>query len=415
MKLNSKLNRTYFINSFIIFILAVISIFFITNHLIKSEVDEQLKISKKEIIRRIAEGSYINFPPFIIVTEIPRFISSKQIIKDTSLNSRKRDEDEPFRELICYENINNKNYQIIVRTSLVEKDDLFTTIVIVLSILLGALIALLIYINQKTTKEILKPFYNNMNKLRVFSLRFNDRLNLDKSEINEFTELNIVLEDLIERTSKEYNLLKEFTEDVNHELQTPIAVIKSKLELLLQNEQYDYNSLELIKIIQKNLERLIRINRSIILLSKLENKDFFESKELNLTEEIKKVLETYKDFAEAQEITLETKISSNKFLNINESLLNILLSNLISNSIKHNSRNGKTKIELQNDSLLIQNTGNGKIDHPEKLFERFFKSSKSTESLGLGLAIVHKICELYNYQIRYEFVEGMHTFLLIFD
>ena len=415
MKLNTKLNRTYFINSFIIFILAVIAIYFITNDLIKSEVDEQLGISKKEVIKRIEAGSIINFPPFIIVSEVPQIISSEQVFKDTALFSRKNEEGEPYRELICYQQVNNKNYQIIVRSSLVEKNDLFTTMASVLSILLAALIVLLIYINQKTTKEILRPFYNNLEKLRVFSLKSNAELRLEKSNINEFAELNIVLTNLAERANKEYNLLKEFTEDVNHELQTPVAVMKSKLELLLQNEKLGSNSLELIKIVQKNLERLTRANRSLILLSILENKDFFESKEIDLSDEIKKVMEVYEDFALSQNISIEKKLKSGEILIVNESLLNILLSNLISNSIKHNRLEGKIKIDMFNGSLIIQNSGSEKIKNSNNLFERFFKSTRNTESLGLGLAIAQKICELYNYRLKYDFNNGMHNFTLDFS
>ncbi len=415
MKLNTKIAKTYLINSAVVFILVVITIFLVTNYLIKTEIDEQLESSKNIIISNLKEGIDVNFPPLIRITETNEKADNKSIIKDTTIYSSSEEENEPYRELSSIENVNGKNYKIIIRTSLVEKEDLFASIAIILSFLLGALILILIILNQKTTRDILKPFYYNLNQLNKFSLRNSENLNLQKSKIDEFTELNNALIDLTKKARTEYNLLKEFTEDVNHELQTPIAVIKSKLELLLQNEKLDEPTLNTIQIIHKNIDRLTKTNKSIVLLSKLENKNFFDSKKVNVKNELLKVLDNYNDFASSKNILIECDLNSEIEINTNEQLLNILLSNLISNSIKHNFENGEVVITLINNELIIRNTGKEIIQNNEQIFDRFFKHSKSMDSLGLGLAIVKKICELYSFQVRYSFLDEMHNFKIIFS
>lgn len=414
MKLNTKIVKTYLINSAVVFILVVITIILVTNYLIKTEIDEQLESSRNIIISNLKDGIDVNFPPLIQITGTNEKAGSKFIIKDTTVYSPSEKENEPYRELSSIENVNGKNYKIVIRTSLVEKEDLFASIAIILSFLSGALILILIILNQKTTRDILKPFYYNLNQLNKFSIKNSENLDLQISKIDEFSELNTALLELTKKAKKEYKLLKEFTEDVNHELQTPIAVIKSKLELLLQNEKLDESTLNTIQIIHKNIDRLTKTNKSIVLLSKLENKNFFESKNISLREELLKVLENYKDFAASKNIIIESEMHSGLDINMNEQLLNILLSNLISNSIRHNIENGKVEIILHDNEVTIRNSGKEKIKNPEKIFERFFKQSKNMDSLGLGLAIVKKICELYNINVDYFFDAGKHNFQLVF-
>lgn len=208
--------------------------------------------------------------------------------------------------------------------------------------------------------------------------------------------------------------MKEFSEELNHEIQTPIAVVKSKLENILQNSSLNEQSISGLDIAIRNLNKLERINKSILLLNKLEHKGLFDVADINLTKEIKNVIETYKDFISSKSITINLSLKENVVLKANQSLINILLSNLLSNSIKHNILKGTIIIDLNDTELTFTNTGVKPKYDTQKYFDRFYKESKSPESVGLGLSIVKKICDLYGIEINNNFKDNLHSIVLKF-
>jgi len=187
------------------------------------------------------------------------------------------------------------------------------------------------------------------------------------------------------------------------------------LELLLQSNDLTKDNIALLETSLKNLNKLERINKSILLLNKLEHKDLFESTQLNLSKEIKNVLNDYNDFILTKNLSVKLSLDEKFTITANHSLTNILLSNLISNAIKHNVDNGKINIELKNNDLTISNTGQVPKENTEKFFERFYKESASTESVGLGLTIVKKVCDLYGIGIKNNFSDNLHSVILTFN
>ena len=273
---------------------------------------------------------------------------------------------------------------------------------------------ILFLINKYSSQKVLKDFYSTLEILENFSLADNNKLELNRSKIIEFTKLNEAVEKLSEKAKGEYRSLKEFTEESNHELQTPVAVIKSKLEMLLQSENVKEEELSLINAAINNLNKLERINKSILLLNKLEHKGLFDASDINLTKEIKNVIETYKDFISSKNITLNLSLKENVVFKANQSLTNILLSNLLSNSIKHNIPKGTIIIDLNDTELTFTNTGIKPKNDTQKYFDRFYKESNSPESVGLGLSIVKKICDLYGIEINNNFKDNLHSIILKF-
>ncbi|MCB0749297.1 MAG: HAMP domain-containing histidine kinase, partial [Ignavibacteriae bacterium] len=229
-----------------------------------------------------------------------------------------------------------------------------------------------------------------------------------------FEKLNKSILSLTKKAKNEYRGLKEFSEELNHEIQTPIAVVKSKLENILQSSSLKEETVSGLDIAIRNLNKLERINKSILLLNKLEQKDLFDASEISLTKEIKNVVETYSDFISSKGITINLSLKGNVVLIANHSLINILLSNLLSNSIKHNIPKGNIIIELKYDKLTFTNTGSKPKNDTQKYFERFYKESESAESIGLGLTIVKKICDLYGYEINNNFQDSLYSIVLEF-
>ncbi len=413
MKLINKVSRYFLISSSSIFIVIFIGIYLLLEISLEKEIDEQLSKIYYNVVDELKKGKQVSFYPFVEIDTLD-VSSDKIIFNNTQIISGEEKESEPFRELISFTNINGKNYKIIIRTSLIEKEDISTTVLTIELLAFILFILILFFINKNVSQKIFSDFYNTLNKIETFSLKWNLPLILNKSEIEEFEKLNKAVISLSEKAITEYRGLKEFTEEMNHEIQTPISVIKSKLELLLQSD-LTKESLALLDISLKNLNKLERINKSILLLNKLEHKELFDSKKLNLAEEIKNVLNDYNDFITTKNLNVNLSLDQKCTITANHSLINILLSNLISNAIKHNVNNGKIEIELKNNELIISNTGQIALANPEKYFERFYKESASSDSVGLGLTIVKKICDMYGYKVSNNYSNHLYSVIIDFN
>lgn len=414
MKLLNKIAYYYLLNTAIIFLVALAVLYYAVNAAIISEANEQLRKTNREVKEQLKDGVRVNYHPFVEISEVDKIPGEYSKYGDTLVTYRGRRGRELFRQYVSYESIGGKQYKIITRSSLIEKEDLFYAILLLMVSILIVLLIVLFYVNRKAAKKIFKPFYENLKRLDLFSLQKDTELMLEKSSISEFEELNMSLTGLSQKAKKEYKLLKEFTEDLSHELQTPVAVIKSKLELMLQKEINDSETEDYIQTLYQNINKLDKLNRTLLLLTKLESKDFFPSKEINLKESIAKSIEVYSDSASQKKLRLESDLSGNKICEMNEVLIDTLFGNLISNAIKHNNENGEIIIKLDVNVLTIQNTGDEPAYDPSLNFNRFARSSKSKDSTGLGLSVVKKICDLYDVKISYTFEKPYHKITLIF-
>ena len=414
MKLLNKITFYNVLTSTLIFLAAVVFLYYALDAAIISETNEQLRKTNYEVKEKLLNGEMINYHPFVEITEVDNIPADYTMYSDTLVQYTGRKEREEFRQFVSFAVIKDKFYKVITRSSLIEKDELFDTVLYIMISILISFLLFMFYVNRRVAKKIFKPFYENLKKLDNFSLQKDDLLVLEKSTVTEFEELNSSLIKLSEKAKKEYNLLKEFTEDLSHELQTPVAVIKSKLELLLQKEINDGEIENYIRTVYQNINKLDKLNRTLLLLTKLENKDFFPSKEINLKESIAKSIEVFSDSVFQKKLTLKTDLTVNKHCEMNEILVDTLLGNLISNAIKHNYGGGEIFITLDDNRLTIKNTGEEPAKNPENYFNRFARSGNSKDSTGLGLSVAKKICDLYKMKITYTFEDPYHTILIIF-
>ncbi len=415
MKLLNKISFYYIINTAILFVVGLFAIYFSVDWIISERTDGQLRDTSKEVRLQLSKGIRTEYLPLIEIETLAKENNLKPAFADTAIYLEAEKESEIYRQFTVYKKIGEINYRITVRTSLIEKEDLFSAILIILVIILTILLFILFIINRYTARKIFKPFYSNLKNLEIFSLQKNRTPELDDSDIDEFNELKKSLIDLSEKALKEYRSLKEFSEDLSHELQTPVAVIKAKTEMLLQKEFADNETNENLQAIINNTDRLDKLNRSLILLARLETAELFTSQKILLREKISKVAENYSDIAHSKEIILHVNAQSNYETEFNENLIDILLSNLISNSIKHNITGGEIFIELSGSILIIKNYGKEPKQNPENYFKRFSYDEKSQISLGLGLAIAKKICDLYKIRIEYTFEKPFHIVKVNFN
>ncbi|MBD0289536.1 MAG: HAMP domain-containing histidine kinase, partial [Flavisolibacter sp.] len=268
----------------------------------------------------------------------------------------------------------------------------------------------LVLINRNLTRQIWNPFYQTLQKLRTYKIEQEESIRLERSEIDEFNDLNQTIEDLAQRNRQVYQSQKEFTENAAHEMQTPLAVLQSKLELLMQTEPLTGEQAALITTLAETNSRLSRLNKSLLLLTKIENNQYPETEELDVAEVCRKVIAQVSDEADVQGIKIETNFEESVKVTANRTLFEILVSNLLSNAIRYNHTDGIVKVTCNHQQLRVQNTGSDiKLD-AEKIFDRFHKEGIHSQSIGLGLAIVKRIAALYHFTISYTFENNLHTF-----
>ena len=263
------------------------------------------------------------------------------------------------------------------------------------------------------SKYILAPFKRTLRVIQSFDLKKKQPIRLPDTQTSEFRELNEFLIKMTDKALEDYQSLKEFTENASHELQTPTAIIRGKLELLMESDIRDDQAI-LIAEMQNALERLSRIHSSLTLLTKLENHEYEAETAICFSRLVREALGSFDELIEMKSINLQVNIEENVYLPIHTALADLLLTNLVSNAIRHNIPEGSIRVNLTRAGLVIGNTGRAPDVPTGELFERFKKGNSGSDSIGIGLAIVRQICDLMNFTIIYEYASGWHQLAISF-
>ncbi len=319
-----------------------------------------------------------------------------------------------YWQLKSYYKSKGVNYLVTITEPKFENDDLIESLSQMLLLTIAFLIFSFFILNWIISRTLWRPFYKTIHALNIYDVKRGEALQLDKVKIKEFRQLNETLEEVTAKIRNDYKNIKEFTENASHETQTPLAVIKARLDLLLQSPNLKENDMKQLEVIEQSVAKLSSLNKALLLLAKIENNQFKEVEEVDLEAVINKTLLVYEDMISLKNIKVKRINKGSACMKINSLLADILISNLVQNAVRHNEANGSINIEIYPHSLVIANTGDPLTVDKEKIFERFRKNDGSKESLGLGLAIVKSILNAYNYKCNYEYLNGFHTFVLEF-
>lgn len=318
-----------------------------------------------------------------------------------------------FRGLSRVIKINEKNYLLTVETNVEETEETVVVIATLTFLFFLILVIGFLILNRRLSVKLWQPFRNTLTKLKAFNLNTQTDIQFEKSNILEFEELNLALNKLIEHTISVYKSQKEFTENASHELQTPLAIIKNKLDLLLQKEALTERQYQIIEDINKALTRVSRINKNLLLLAKIENHQFDDNEAINLSRLTEQCLEQLQEHFDNKELNFQTEIEEEFSITGNKVLIEILFNNLLLNAIRHNTQKGIITVLLEKSGLSISNSGINALE-TENLFKRFNKFSDEPSGSGLGLAIVKQICNRHNWTINYQFQNDLHIFKVTF-
>lgn len=336
-------------------------------------------------------------------------LGMRDYFTDTLLYMQNEEDLEPVRMLTSAFKHGEDYYRLTVFNSTVEEDDLIKGLLYSIIWLYIILVFSIILINNLVLKRLWRPFYSLLNDLKSYRIDKEAPLPKVTGVTREFRELELAVNALILRARETYYNQKKFTENASHELQTPLAIISSKLELMLERESMDPANAESVVQILQTIQRLTRLNKSLLLLSKIENRQFNEPTKVDFNQLVDQGVKDLEDFAGFREVEILVDHAAALSYQMDESLASILISNLLRNAIFHNKPGGKAQVILKENSFRICNDGKEEALDSSKIFDRFQKGTTSNSSTGLGLAIVHAICKLYGFEVGYSF-DGMHCF-----
>ncbi|MCG8306615.1 MAG: HAMP domain-containing histidine kinase [Cytophagales bacterium] len=322
---------------------------------------------------------------------------------------------EPHRKLSVIRKIEEKTYKVEIFDVIVESDDIFSGVFksqTRLFIILGAVLVISSFL---MSTWLFRPFNVTLQAIKNFKLYDVSELKLQKTSTREFKELNEILKQMTKKIQADYRSLKEFSENASHEMQTPLAVAKGKIELLLQSKNLDKEHLQLINSSYEAIDHLSKMSRSLSLLTKIENLEFSDFKKINLSEKVKSAIYDFQELLELKQIHIEFELARNVMIESDPVMIQILITNLFQNAIRHNVSRGSISVQLTKRALRISNTGHPLRSSSSDLFKRFKKDDQSGETIGLGLAIAKKICEVNKFEIIYKYEHERHVIELRFS
>lgn len=319
-------------------------------------------------------------------------------------------EQEPARVLTSiFSDAEGQFYELMVMTPTFEKNDLFEAVLAWIVVLYVALLFIVLVVTMIIFRRSLQPLYDLLHWLDAYRPGGRPESVPNKSDVEEFRRLNVALQQAVDRSEELFERQSQFIGNASHELQTPLAIIGNRVEWLLDSPSItEEEAGELFKI-QKTLSRAVRLNKTLLLLTKIDNGQFPESVEVDIVTALEEGVESYGDVYAAREVNFTHKLPAELKVTMNESLASTLISNLVKNAYVHTPQGGDAHIEIVDRTLRVSNTGSEPLDK-EHIFERFYQAARKEGSTGLGLALVAAVCRYYNLRLEYFFADGKHNF-----
>lgn len=423
----SKSMWQFTISTVIILICCSPLFFFVMKHFYAEDLDELIIYRSNEFVSDHLPGFSINEiahwnkynedMQILSAVEIPN-ISIKDIhhVIQKPLYNKAEGHEVDYRIYNREIEIQGNNYILMSRIAMIEDKDLISTLIGQYGILFLILFVCMFVVQRIMSKRLWNPFYDSLSKIECFDIDHGNLPQFEKTEIKEFSRLNTILSNLISNDLNAYNQQKEFVQNASHELQTPLAVFQSKLDVFFQEPNLSEKQVETIHSLYDILSRLTRLNKNLLLLARIDNKQFKETEKIDFNRILDKQLDYLKVLAESDGITITTSINGHIILSANKILLESLINNLVVNAIRHNTQTNDAQIiiTVNENSFIVENTGEKAALDTEKIFRRFSRTSENKKGNGLGLSIAYQICKLHDWVLLYSFQNDMHCFSVIF-
>lgn len=323
------------------------------------------------------------------------------------------DEHEPVRILkTAFRMPEGQYYELEIMTSIMERDDMVEAMLWYLGVLFLLFLLCTTFGIRLVLKNVFRPLQRLLDWLHNLQPGKEVPPLDNPTTIKEFRLLGNAAIAMGNRSYKAYEEQKHFIENASHELQTPLAIARSKVELLAESEPLTEEQLKGLDELYITLGRAVKLNKSLLLLSRIENGQFAETEKISVDTVIDELLPELTEIYEYKKIHIKRTKSEQPFIiRCNHSLAQILISNLIKNALLHTNEEGVLQVITTPGSFLVKNSGEHPLDS-EKLFRRFYRTERGKkDSTGLGLAIARSIALSTSHNLTYEWQDGMHCFI----
>ena len=414
MKLVRKVLPPFIVIYLIIVVALGIVLLFAVGYWYYNDIESNLVEKRDHVVRQLMETKDINITlesfkndKDVVITEIE---SNPLKINYTDYFTREVSYHAPYsiyKVLVVNTYIEGRYYEIKLRQ---YTNNWFSFSMSILMYLVLSIVLMWLFIRfaRWYTRGLLQPFYNSLTALRKYDLETNSQLNLPATDIEEFSLLNTTLNRIARKAHQNYISQKEFSENASHELQTPIASMRVKLELLMQSENLGREEMDTIQSIDDQLGKLSRLVKTLTLLSRIENRQFTLTEPVDMSQLAKHAVDMMEFQIDQKQLTIENQVQQKLMVNMNPTLAEVLMNNLVKNAVLHNISGGFVRISTLPRGFVIDNSGAPLRVDPDTLYQRFFKNDQASKSMGLGLALVKKICDLYNFTITYKYQYNSH-------
>ena len=420
MKLLTKTTLYFITVTLFVFFIGGIAIYQLIKNLENHKVNQELVGQMQKLSNDLQSDNFNLENKLVISSSLISIVHTKNITRpnvrltDTLLFDQSKNSYIPYRALSFFAESNKSLYKISIYKSLTESNYLIEKIAMMVTVMVIIFLWAVYFLYRYFFRQIWADFFDTIDKINQFDISLPEKLNFPDSMIVEFNQLNSGLKLMTERIIDDFQGLKDFTGNLSHEIQTPLAVIKSKSELLLQTKNQTEEELQLTGEIHAETIRLSKLIKALTLLTKISNKQFTDKEKVSLKKLITTQLKAFEEIILMKGIRLQLNILSEPKIEMNPELANILIINLIKNAIRHNIDQGKIDIQLNSNYFTIKNSGMEPGKTPGELFNRFSKADAQSESLGIGLSIVKKICDFYGFKISYSYQDKIHQLSVYF-
>lgn len=412
MKLITKINLNFLSAALLIFFVGSVGFYMMLRYIMVKHVDEQLVVLHHRI--RMPLDSLVNFRGRVyfhddIVLTAPSNlrVSGRHRYNDTIIQLSDGTMAH-YRKMEYVSSVGQQNFRVQLFKPLQFADELIVQLTFALSGIVLFFLLAFFYLNRYASMQGLEDFFSTIQAIRVFKTSDAHPAKLPDTDVDEFEELNSVLRQMMTQIRHDFVNLKEFTENASHEIQTPLAIITSNVEQLIQSKGLTELHLKHALAVQEAAMRLAKLNKGLLLLARIDNRQFVGGEPVSLSKLLAHQLEVLSELIEEKQLQLSLDCSVPFVPTMHEYLAELLVFNLLKNAVVHNVPGGVLRINSSSRHIEIQNSGVAEALDTEKVFERFAKG-KQSKSMGLGLAIVKRISLLYDFELHYTFHNGLHS------
>lgn len=415
----NKSQKLYFISIILVLVCCAPLFFLVMKHIYTIDVDTTILYRTNEMAEKYlpsVKNEHIeSWNAYNEDTQILPYSDSyplDKIIQRSFCN--KAGDNIDYRVLYRKVSIEDTDYILMFRTPMMDNKDIILALISQYSLLIIILIIALVAVQRFMLRRMWTPFYETLSNIEGFTLERGVIPAYKETDISEFNRLNQDVTGLMENNLKAYEQQKEFIENASHELQTPLAVFRTKLDMLLQDPELTKSQIEMIESLYDVTSRLTGLSKNLLLLAKIDNHQFKDIENIDLVRLFQSYMPYLEDIAISNGIKIRLEVDGTFLVKANKILLGSLINNLVINAIRHNVESGNVDVVMANNTLAVSNTGDKKALDEEKLFKRFRRKDESKAGYGLGLCIVYQICKFHGWEILYHYKEGLHNFTVLF-